>query len=670
MTLYHEDRESLQCRESLVASRSSRDDDDFGSGLAREQELDAVEDAETFRQSQLEVYNSDEDDDCSTTITLFHAGYNMASVPVCTQEYTRPALAQNAHAIRETFVDRPLATAYGCSTRLPSTDQSALEKQPTIEPILDPDLVTWEEQDPDFPHNWPAHRRWISTIIIAMYAFIAPMASTMVAPALGTISDEFNLQTSVDEFLVMSIFLLAFAIGPFLWGPLSEVFGRVRVMQSANMIFLLFNTVCGFAKTKEQMMAFRFLSGIGGSAAQAIGGGILSDCFRAGERGLATAIYSLMPFLSPALAPIMGGYMTQYISWRWVFWTTSIFDGVVQVVSFVLLRETHHPTILKKKAMALRKSTGNSDLHTKWEGPDHSMKKILMKSLVRPFIMLTTQPALQAMSLFRGFQYGIMYLVFSTIPRVFEGSYDQDVGRASLNYLSLGIGFVIGLQISGRMQDKIYKWCKEHAVDPSSLKKTRQYLKVYRNEDAENEQQRVLPLGSDDRSPRSSQHTIPRKPVPQEEASVRRRGSTRSNFDPTRGLPEYRLPLVLPFSLLLPIGLFLYGWTAEYNVHWFAPNLGLCILSIGLIVCFNCAQGYVVDTYTTYAASATGAAAFVRTMAGFSFPLFAPTMYDKFGVGWGNSILAFIALTLGMAAPVLLWRYGQWLRSKSTYCVG
>jgi MFS family permease len=109
----------------------------------------------------------------------------------------------------------------------------------------------------------------------------------MVAPALDTISDEFNLQTSVEEFLVMSIFLLAFAIGPFLWGmfrsllcskfiysqslgPLSEVFGRVRVMQSANMIFLLFNTVCGFARTKEQMMAFRFLSGIGGSAAQAV----------------------------------------------------------------------------------------------------------------------------------------------------------------------------------------------------------------------------------------------------------------------------------------------------------------------------------------------------------------------------------------------------------------
>lgn len=77
-----------------------------------------------------------------------------------------------------------------------------------------------------------------------------------------------------------------------------------------------------------------------------------------------------------------------------------------------------------------------------------------------------------------------------------------------------------------------------------------------------------------------------------------------------------------------------------------------------------------VDAYTRYAASATGAAAFVRTMAGFSFPLFAPKLYESLGLGWGNSLLAFVSLGLGIVAPVLLWKYGQWLRSRSTYCAG
>lgn len=157
------------------------------------------------------------------------------------------------------------------STRT-NLQNAKLLRRKTIPKIADPNLVTWNgPEDPTNPHNWPRHRKWTSVVLVAAFAFIAPMASTIVAPALDDIAVEFNIvQGSTEAFLVMSIFLLAFAIGPFLWGPLSEVFGRVRVMQGANLIFLLFNTVCGFARTKEQMMAFRFLSGIGGSAAQAV----------------------------------------------------------------------------------------------------------------------------------------------------------------------------------------------------------------------------------------------------------------------------------------------------------------------------------------------------------------------------------------------------------------
>ncbi|KAK3721087.1 hypothetical protein LTR37_003377 [Vermiconidia calcicola] len=530
---------------------------------------------------------------------------------------------------------------------------------------LNPNLVTWDSpEDPLHPHNWPKHRRWTSTVLIASFAFIAPMASTMVAPALETLADEFDIESEMQKYLVMSIFLLAFAIGPFLWGPLSEVFGRARVMQSANVIFLVFNIACGFAKTKNQMMAFRFLSGIGGSAPQAIGGGVISDCFRASERGAATAIYSLMPFLSPAVAPILGGYVTQYISWRWVFWSTSIFDAAIQVLCIAFLKETHHPTILRAKAKKLRKETGNEQLKTKMEA-EYSLQKTLMKSLIRPFIMLTTQPVLIAMALFRGYQYGIMYLVFATFSTVFEGYYDQDTGRASLNYLSLGVGFFIGLQISGIVQDKVYKWCKEEQVDPTSVRGTWAAMSGFfrfRRQSAEEDTEMLTATAKEEQLAYQPYHVPARQPT--------HPGIRRVDTDPTKGLPEYRLPLVLPFSLLLPIGLFIYGWSAANEVHWIVPNIGTCILSIGLIICFNCVQAYVVDTYTTYAASATGAAAFVRTMCGFSFPLFAPLMYEKLGIGWGNSVLAFIALTFGMVAPVLLWKYGASLRKRSTYCTG
>ncbi len=131
--------------------------------------------------------------------------------------------------------------------------------------------VTWSGMDdPSNPLNWSSRRKWAATLIVSSFTFISPVASTMVAPALPTIADEFQISSSIDQVLVMSIFLLAYAVGPFLLGPLSEIYGRVVVLQSANMFYLVFNTACGFAQTKEQMLALRFLSGLGASAPQAV----------------------------------------------------------------------------------------------------------------------------------------------------------------------------------------------------------------------------------------------------------------------------------------------------------------------------------------------------------------------------------------------------------------
>lgn len=127
---------------------------------------------------------------------------------------------------------------------------------------------------------------------------------------------------------------------------------------------------------------------------------------------------------------------------------------------------------------------------------------------------------------------------------------------------------------------------------------------------------------------------------------------------------------MIPGGLIVPIGLFIYGWTAEYKTHWIVPNIGAALFAIGLIITFQCCQTYVIDAYTRYAASATGVTAFVRTMAGFSFPLFADGLYRALGLGWGNSLLGFISLGMGVVAPAMLWFWGEWMRAKSPYCAG
>lgn len=83
---------------------------------------------------------------------------------------------------------------------------------------------------------------------------------------------------------------------------------------------------------------------------------------------------------------------------------------------------------------------------------------------------------------------------------------------------------------------------------------------------------------------------------------------------------------------------------------------------------FNALMMYVVDCYQTYAASATAATSVLRCVAAFLLPLFAPSMYEALGNGWGNSVLAFIAIAIGGPAPVLIWFYGARLRARSQFC--
>ncbi|KAI5300951.1 hypothetical protein KEM55_003717, partial [Ascosphaera atra] len=136
------------------------------------------------------------------------------------------------------------------------------------------------------------------------------------------------------------------------------------------------------------------------------------------------------------------------------------------------------------------------------------------------------------------------------------------------------------------------------------------------------------------------------------------------------GKPEFRLPLLFGSAVLVPIGLFIYGWTAEKHTHWMGPNVGAFIFAAGVIPGFQGTQTYIIDAYTRYAASGVAAMAFLRSLAGFGFPLFAPYMYDALHYGWGNSLLGFVAIAVGCPAPVLLWKYGEKLRMKSTFAAG
>jgi hypothetical protein len=197
-------------------------------------------------------------------------------------------------------------------------EAGSAEKTIPIQSIMDPNIVSWDgPDDPTNPQNFSNARKWMATFVVSSFTFITPVSSSIVASALEPIAHDFHITNPVESQLILSIFILAYAVGPLFLGPLSELYGRVRVIQIANLFYLAFNIACGVSQTKGQMLAFRFLSGLGGSAPITIGGGVLSDLFLPEERGRAMSIYSLAPLLGPAIGPIAGGFITENTSWRW-----------------------------------------------------------------------------------------------------------------------------------------------------------------------------------------------------------------------------------------------------------------------------------------------------------------------------------------------------------------
>jgi len=131
-----------------------------------------------------------------------------------------------------------------------------------------------------------------------------------------------------------------------------------------------------------------------------------------------------------------------------------------------------------------------------------------------------------------------------------------------------------------------------------------------------------------------------------------------------KGRPEMRIPALALGSLIVPIGLFWYGWTAQAHTHWILPIIGTGIFGFGLMMTYLPIQLYLVDAFQ-YAASATAAAAVFRSMFGFAFPLFGNQMFAAMGVGGGNSFLGGLAIVLGIPFPIWIYYRGEKMRLNS-----
>jgi len=322
------------------------------------------------------------------------------------------------------------------ATNTPGLEFSVIE-------IDNPNLVQWDGlKDPKNPQNWKKSKKWLAITLgifllylfsrtksliypVSAFTFIAPVSSSILAPTLPAIGKELNIQSTSVENLCLSIFVLGFAFGPLVLAPLSEMYGRAKILQLSNLLYIIFNLACGFAKTQEQLIIFRLIAGLGGSAPLSLGSGVIADLFTADERGVAIGIYSFFPVLGPAIGPVCGSFIAQYSTWRWAFWAPTIADAPILLLGAFYLEETYEPVLLMQKKLKLIKETGNENLFTAYDKPGRTIAMEMKDALIRPMIMMCTQVIIIVMGLYMAYLYGIMYIVLTTFPKLWTERYHE-----------------------------------------------------------------------------------------------------------------------------------------------------------------------------------------------------------------------------------------------------
>lgn len=214
----------------------------------------------------------------------------LATVP--TLDTSHPTSSKNGHQDLNSA-----STEHGDLEKDIKKDESTPEAPP--QPEEDPTVVTWSGADDiENPQNWSRGRRWLYTGTFALMTWTVTFASSVFSTGTRPVSAEFGVGDEVAT-LGTSLFVLGFGLGPMIWGPLSELFGRMPPLFVAFGVFAVFQIPVAVAQNIETIMICRFFAGFFGVAPLAIVGGALADLWGNVDRGLAIALFAAATFVGP-----------------------------------------------------------------------------------------------------------------------------------------------------------------------------------------------------------------------------------------------------------------------------------------------------------------------------------------------------------------------------------
>lgn len=194
--------------------------------------------------------------------------------------------------------------------------------------------------------------KWLVAALVSAGIFIALLDTTIVDIVLPKMMSELETDLYGVQWVIIAYFLGA-AVSMTVVGWLAEAFGHRNTYALGVALFALTSALCGLAANLELMLTARFVQGIAEGMMLPVGALILTDAFPPEQRGLALGVYGLGASFAPAIGPSLGGFITEHLTWRWVFWVNVPIGIADALLAYLLLANVRSEKIRKLDLVGL-----------------------------------------------------------------------------------------------------------------------------------------------------------------------------------------------------------------------------------------------------------------------------------------------------------------------------
>lgn len=185
--------------------------------------------------------------------------------------------------------------------------------------------------------------KYLVGVVFVFGLFMDLLDMTITNVAVPTLKNDFASSTTTIEWVVTG-YLLSLAVFIPVSGWAGDRFGTKRVFMFALTVFTTASLACGLAWNVESLILFRILQGVGGGMLTPVGTAMLYRAFPPAERAVASSVLAIPAVVAPASGPVLGGYLVEYQSWRWIFWINVPIGILGLLVAFLVLREEKQAT--------------------------------------------------------------------------------------------------------------------------------------------------------------------------------------------------------------------------------------------------------------------------------------------------------------------------------------